>query len=371
MRYLIFILIYTILAIYIFLRLKHLISSKRSQRWYKVVYLVLVVIYPLSLTYEHWNMNLLLQALSFLSDYLLPFFFYVFLFLLVFELFLIINRLFRFVSEETRRSHSFRMYALSAIILLPAIIVIAGIINLNTIRITEYQVEVPGKRSQLDHLRIAFVCDAHIQESTHMRFIEQYVRKVNALEPDILLYGGDLVEGDYRKEVTPSIQSVLGTIQTTYGAYGVPGNHEYYGGFDMHKFYRESGITLLIDTVIRIDSLIYLAGRNDQYAGARLTSQELLGSLPLDLPVILLDHRPTELQEASLTATAIQFSGHTHGGQLFPLQLITRHIYELNRGYRKIRNTHFFVSCGLRLWGPPVKTAGKSEILLVDVQFVP
>ena len=149
------------------------------------------------------------------------------------------------------------------------------------------------------------------------------------------------------------------------------GNHEYYGGVDMHKFYRESGITLLIDSVIRIDSLIYLAGRNDQFAGDRITSQELLGNITRDLPVILLDNRPTESQEASLTATSIQFSGHTHGGQLFPLHLITRQVYELSRGYRKIRNTHFFVSSGLRLWGPPVKTAGKSEILLVDVLFVP
>ena len=196
MRYLILILSYTILAIYIFLRLKHLISSKRCQRWFTVVYLLLLLIYPLSLTYEHWNMNLLLQALSFLSDYLLPFFFYVFLFVLFFDLFLFINRLFRIVSEETWKSPSFRLYVLSAIILLPAITLIAGIINLNTIRISKYQVEVPKKQSQLEHLWIAFVSDAHIQENTRLRFIEQYVRKVNALQPDIMLYGGDLVEGE-------------------------------------------------------------------------------------------------------------------------------------------------------------------------------
>jgi predicted MPP superfamily phosphohydrolase len=65
----------------------------------------------------------------------------------------------------------------------------------------------------------------------------------------------------------------------------------------------------------------------------------------------------------------MQFSGHTHEGQLFPINLIVQNIYELSWGYQKIRNTHFFVTSGLRLWGPPVKTAGKSEIMLVEIHF--
>jgi predicted MPP superfamily phosphohydrolase len=73
------------------------------------------------------------------------------------------------------------------------------------------------------------------------------------------------------------------------------------------------------------------------------------------------------LQETSLTPVDVQFSGHTHNGQLFPLNYIFHSIYELPWGYKKIRNTHFFVTSGLRLWGPPVKTAGKSEIMLVNI----
>ena len=94
-----------------------------------------------------------------------------------------------------------------------------------------------------------------------------------------------------------------------------------------------------------------------------------MGSASPDLPIILMDHRPTELQEVSHTAVDVQFSGHTHNGQLFPINLLTHSIYELSWGYKKIRNTHFFVTSGLRLWGPPVKTAGKSEIMLVEILF--
>jgi hypothetical protein len=85
--------------------------------------------------------------------------------------------------------------------------------------------------------------------------------------------------------------------------------------------------------------------------------------------VILIDHRPTELDEVSRTAVDLQMSGHTHNGQLFPLNLILRNMYRLSWGYEKIANTHFFVTSGIMLWGPPVRTTGKSEIMVIDVRF--
>jgi predicted MPP superfamily phosphohydrolase len=92
-------------------------------------------------------------------------------------------------------------------------------------------------------------------------------------------------------------------------------------------------------------------------------------NVPDSLPVILLDHRPTEMEQISKTSADIVFSGHTHDGQLFPINLITRRVYELSHGYLKKESTHFFVSSGIRLWGPPVRTTGKSEIVVVDLTF--
>jgi len=88
------------------------------------------------------------------------------------------------------------------------------------------------------------------------------------------------------------------------------------------------------------------------------------------LPVILLDHRPTELIETSKTVTDVQLSGHTHDGQMFPINLITRKVYLLSKGYMKIANTHFFVTSGIRQWRFPVRTTGKSEIMVIDIKFV-
>jgi predicted MPP superfamily phosphohydrolase len=213
------------------------------------------------------------------------------------------------------------------------------------------------------------VADFHIQQNTSLRFIEQFVRKADKLHPDLMLYGGDIVEGDRSDETNDQIESLLRQIGTRYGSYAVIGNHEMHRGQQQWDFFRKAGIRLLCDTVIRIDSLFYLAGRLDERAGNRKTVQQLLDSTLHDLPVILLDHRPTDLEAVSRSAADIQFSGHTHHGQMFPINLITKKIYEISWGYKRKGNTHFFVTSGLRLWGPAVKTAGKSEIMLVDISF--
>jgi predicted MPP superfamily phosphohydrolase len=360
---------YIIPNIYVFFRIKDLFISKGYRLWYILIYLLIAAIYPLSERFSDRDMNLFMQSLSLAAGYILPFYLYLFLSVLLFDLFLLLNLLIRIIPYERRKSFSFRFYTLSAMIAISITVVVEGAINLNTIRASEYQVEVPQKNASIDHLRVVFVADFHIQQSTSPRFVEQFVKKVNALHPDIVLYGGDMVEGDRENETTETIESAIKNIYAKYGAFGVPGNHEFHGGQEQGSFFRKAGITLLCDTMVRIDNSFYLAGRYDQHFGKRKTINEILGSDSPDLPVILMDHRPTGLQEISCTGIDVQFSGHTHNGQLFPINLITRGVYELSWGYKKIGNTHFFVTSGLRLWGPPVKTAGKSEIMLVDIHF--
>jgi len=371
MFHLILTLVYTVPNIYVFFRIKHLFISRQYQRWYIPVYLVVASIYPLSEVFSHRGMIKPMLVLTTVSDYLIPVFLYLFLLVLLFDIFLLLNLVIRIVRPETRKGYSFRLYTLSTMIIVSAAIVIAGVINLNTVRVSKYRIEIPRKHSKMDHLRVAFVSDIHIEQNTRLQFIEQFVRKVNALRSDVMLYGGDLVEVNTTGEKRSGMELVLRAVHAKYGAFGIMGNHEYYGGSGQKEFIRKSGIILLCDTVIRIDSLFYLAGRNDQHLGQRKTINDLLEGIPLDLPVIILDHRPTELQEVSRTEADVQFSGHTHNGQLFPINLITRRIYELSWGYKKINDAHFFVTSGLRLWGPPVKTAGKSEIMLVDICFIP
>jgi predicted MPP superfamily phosphohydrolase len=315
--------------IYMFFRIRGLFISKGHRFRYTLVYLLTAAIYPLTERYSEGDNNLFMQILSSVSGYILPFFLYLFLAVLLFDLFLLLNLRAKILLPESRKSFAFRCYTLSAMIIFSVTIVVSGAINLNTIHVSKYSVEVPRRHAKTDHLRVAFVADFHIQQNTRLRYVDQFVRKVNALQPDIMLYGGDMVEGDSENETTEAIESVMKTIHAKYGSFGVTGNHEFYGGQEQGSFFRKAGITLLGDTVVKIDSSFYLAGRYDQHFGQRKTVNEIMRSVSPDLPVILMDHRPTELQEVSHTAADVQFSGHTHNGQLFPINLITRNIYEI------------------------------------------
>ena len=190
------------------------------------------------------------------------------------------------------------------------------------------------------------------------------------INPDLMIFGGDIVEGDRDDGNLVPFAEILSGIKTKYGVYAVPGNHEHYAGQERGSFFNKAGLKVLSDTNVVLANSFNLTGRNDSHIRNRLQIDELLKSVTDTLPDILIDHRPTEIDLVSKTSVDVQLSGHTHNGQLFPINLITKRTYILSWGHRKIGNTHCFVTSGIRLWGPPVRTTGKSEILVININFV-
>ena len=190
----------------------------------------------------------------------------------------------------------------------------------------------------------------------------------NLLNPDVLLICGDVLEGDRHGQETARFEELFRQIKTKYGVFVVPGNHEMHGG-GKRDFFINSGITLLEDKVQLIDRAFYLVGRNDKRGLQRKSLDELLIHVQDSLPVILLDHRPIDIDRVSKSIVDIQLSGHTHNGQLFPINFIVRNLYELSWGYMKKNHTHFFVTSGLQTWGPRIRTSGVSEIGMINVLF--
>jgi uncharacterized protein len=258
---------------------------------------------------------------------------------------------------------------LMAIVFCSLAIVVAGIINFNTIRTAEYQITIPGRLSGISHLKIAYVSDFHLQKVTSVHFVEKFKTKIDSIKPDLMLFGGDIVEGDSNDEKMELFERIFSSIKTRFGVFGVLGNHEYYTRKDKGSFFSKAGIKVLVDSVVIIDSSFILVGRNDSHTKTRKSIEEIMETVPDFLPAIVLDHRPTEIGQISRTKTDVALSGHTHNGQLFPINFITHRIYELSYGYMKKGETHFFVSSGIRLWGPPVRTTGKSEIMIINITF--
>jgi len=360
---------YTIPNVYVFFRIMQLFISRGHRFRYAAIYFFVASVFPVSGVMDEANAQIAGKILTTVSNYLLPFFLYLFLSVLLFDIFLLLNLVIKVLPPDTRKSAGFRRYTLTAMIIISAMVVVGGAINFRTIRISEYKLDIPAKSSEMHHLKIAFAADFHIDSETDAGFVRRFCRKISEISPDIMLYGGDIVEG-HDGEKLEDHEKLLNQINARYGVYGVLGNHEYYRGQDKGSFFDKAGIKILRDSVIVIDNAFNLAGRLDSHFTARKSINELLASAVDSLPVILLDHRPTELLEVGRTRTDIQLSGHTHDGQMFPINLITRKVYLLSKGYRKIGNTHFFVTSGIRQWRFPVRTTGKSEIMVLNIDFI-
>jgi uncharacterized protein len=360
---------YIIPNIYLFFRIGKIFINKGYKKHYSLIYLLLGSIYPVSNALPESSAGGLIPVIILIGNYILTFYLYLFLCVLTFDIFLIINRLLKIVPDHVLKSTHFKKVSLSLVLSLSIAVVVAGIINFNTIRISEYKIEIPKKAAGLNHLRIAFAADFHLQEGTNIHFVERFVKKIETIQPDLMLYGGDIVEGDRQDENMVKFEDLLGQIKTKDGVFTVLGNHEFYSGQDKGSFLKKAGMTILTDSIVIIDKSLYLIGRYDSHFNSRKSVAELMQNVSDTLPVIMLDHRPTEIEQVSKTNIDVQLSGHTHDGQLFPLNFIIRGMYKLSWGHKKIGNTHFFVTSGIRLWGPPVRTAGKSEIMVIDINF--
>lgn len=350
---------YLVPGIYLFVRIWQLFIPREYAPVYIPVFILLYLIYPLS--------NFL-RGDSFISDaavktagYILPFLLYLFLLVFLTDILLLINYIFKF-NFLNRVVNTNPLGCLSVIVSLAMLIVTAGALNFNTIRYTKYKVTIPKGNSSLDKLRIAFVSDFHLEPGVPERFVRSFVKKVEAAGPDILLFGGDIVEG--RGEGIPGFEDMIRSIKLPYGMFGVLGNHDRFTDY-RNNFFTRSGINLLTDSVAIPGNSFAVAGRTDNQR-LRKHVKDLVLNVP-DLPLILLDHRPVDYANISETGAEIVFSGHTHKGQMFPINLYINSLYEISYGYMKKGSTHFFVSSGIRLWGPPVRTTGKSEIVIVDV----
>ena len=129
-----------------------------------------------------------------------------------------------------------------------------------------------------------------------------------------------------------------------------------------------------MDEIVTLDGGIQIIGRIDRDGfrfnrKERLPLDELIKQVDQTKPIILLDHQPLKLDETEKAGVDLQLSGHTHNGQMWPLNYITRLIYEVSYGYKRKGNSQIIVSSGFGLWGPRIRSGSRSEILLINITF--
>jgi predicted MPP superfamily phosphohydrolase len=363
--------IYLLLNLYVYLRVMSLCPSRRQKILITLVAVVLVAAFPLTETLSHSSLASGVGPVLTLGYATLPFLLYLFLLVLCRDIILGIVRVLKLVPAETMRSPRVRIVTLFLLFAIPAVIVVAGRIHFSRITLNEFHIAVPAKSSPLRHVRIALASDFHLKESTEPHVMDRFVELMNSANADLLLLPGDMLEGDRQDGQLEEFERKLRSVRTTYGKFASPGNHEFYGRQSKLDFFSKSDIIFLQDSTVIVKGAFTLIGRNDNHFAARKPIGELMHSTVDSLPVIVMDHRPTDIRAVSAAGPDILVCGHTHHGQLFPFNFITDKIYELSWGYRRFGNTHVFVTSGVQVWGPPVRTAGDSEIMLIDVTFQP
>jgi predicted MPP superfamily phosphohydrolase len=253
--------------------------------------------------------------------------------------------------------------------------VVAGHLNATHPRVRVLDLSVAKNGGVEKSLNIVAVSDIHLGTIIGKSRLEKIVGLINNLDPDLVLLPGDVFDEDIGPVIKENLGETLRTIRSKYGVIAITGNHEYIGGEEAACGYlREHGITVLRDTSVKIDDRCYVVGREDisisQFAGKKRKSlDELLNNVDSRLPVILLDHQPFHLDEAANHGVDLQLSGHTHHGQLWPFNFISKRIFELSWGYKKKGNTHIYVSCGVGTWGPPVRTGNTPEVVNIRLSF--
>lgn len=360
--------------VYIFMRTKTLFPGTNGVWWlFTILFWLLAFAYVIGRFTERSGAMALAEPFVKIGSWWLGAMVYLTLLFLLADLLRGVNGLFN-ISEifkfnwasEKGKTVTAIVYALSAVIL------IGGYMSarIPTINRVEFQLNktVPNEKQ-----KVVLVSDIHLGMMISNGKLNKMVQLVNNENADLVLLAGDIFDEDLGPVIQNNMGDLLKNLRAKHGVFAVLGNHEFYGNAAAaHEYLKNHNITVLRDSVVTLPNGIAVVGREDitaerMYDKKRKTLTELLENVDTENPVFVLDHQPYNLSEVADYSVDLQVSGHTHNGQMWPFNYITGAMFEISKGYGKIKDTHFFVSSGYGTWGPPIRTNSRSEIVVMEI----
>lgn len=314
-------------------------------------------------------------VLSWVGAYWMGIFIYLLLFFLVADLVILLGKTVKIIPAPIPKR--VRFYTGLAAILLTVSFVSYGIYNATQIKHVSYEIQL--KEPALpEGMKIILISDLHLGAVNSEKRLKSIVEEINKLEPDLVTIAGDIFNDDYHAIQNPEKAiDLLKSITTKYGVYASLGNHDGGGTFDeMVHFLGESNIKLLNDEHVVIDDKFILIGRLDPspiggFGGLqRKDFTDILPSIDdTNMPIIVMDHTPTKLELYGEEIDLV-LAGHTHRGQIFPGNLITNAIFEVDYGHyqKDASSPHVIVSSGVGTWGMPMRVGTNNEIVSIHFQ---
>ena len=312
-------------------------------------------------------------------------------------LYVVLFDLLRLIAKHTKLKNTL-LFSRGSVISIGSVVVacavatwLYGIFNARNIKVNEYSVTVNKSCGSDKHLKAVLVADLHMGYAIGVDHITNMVEKINQQDADIVIIAGDIFDNSYDGMDDPEgIKAQLKSIKSKYGVYAVYGNHDIdekilmgftfdWGGKQLHSekmtnFMKECNIKLINDESVLINDEFYLVGRRDTDKpgtedGTRAEISELTKDLDKTKPIFVLSHEPDELQKTADAGADIDFSGHTHDGQLFPGNLTIGLFWENPCGMIKKDNMYSIVTSGVCVYGTFMRVGTDAEICSVDIDF--
>jgi predicted MPP superfamily phosphohydrolase len=263
-----------------------------------------------------------------------------------------------------------RFWAFALILAAAPLLLIDGYHNATYPVVTHVDIHIPKTAGGRDSLTVVLMCDLHFGESIGKAHAQRYVSLCNAQKPDLVVIPGDVIDYESHWVVREHLAEELRQIRAPMGVYITLGNHEYRA--DRHakrRWLKETGATVLVDSVAMPDPAFYLVGRDDAINKRRMPLAALMQDVDRSKPVILLDHQPVHLNEAVMNHVDLSLHGHTHNGQIWPNVLALKLYYECSYGYYRKGDTRFYVTSGIGFAGPPYRIGTRSELVVLHITF--
>lgn len=312
-------------------------------------------------------------------------------------LYVVLFDLLRLIAKHTKLKNTL-LFSRGSVISIGSVVVacavatcLYGIFNARNIKVNEYSVTVNKSCGSDKHLKAVLVADLHMGYAIGVDHITNMVEKINEQDADIVIIAGDIFDNSYDGMDDPEgIKAQLKSIKSKYGVYAVYGNHDIdekilmgftfdWGGKQLNSekmtnFIKECDIKLINDESVLINDEFYLVGRRDTDKpgtedGTRAEISELTKDLDKAKPIFVLSHEPDELQKTADAGAEIDFSGHTHDGQLFPGNLTIGLFWENPCGMIKKDNMYSIVTSGVGVYGTFMRVGTDAEICSVDIDF--
>ena len=355
----------------------HLVFPNLPGYIFWTVFMLMVLMIPLSYMISETPAK---RALSVYAGIAMGALLYSFLIAAVLDIIRLLLKLFRVYPAFMQTGRAAMIVCLAAALAVTGLVTY-GTVHARSLKLKSYDI-TSSHFASIPSLKIAVASDFHLGSVIGKKRVRAAVDMINAQSPDLVILTGDIFDGNYSAVKNPGeIAAIFREINSVYGVYAVLGNHDAGKTYDeMVDFFPGAGVTLLQDEAVVADDKFVIVGRRDiSPIGSasdekRKTAAELIDDfinmdLPLGLPRIVIDHQPSAIDEAKQLGALLMVSGHTHKGQVFPGNLLTAAMYDNSYGCKKFDSMYSVVTSGAGTWGPPMRIASDSEVVIINLAF--